>query len=309
MNQRLKPIDLTQVQTTSLRKRECQLDLEKLAETPDPARPLQEFYASLPRIGAANDLLAAGEALTQSALNERGVVWFIDENVIDAGLSPVLIRLIQRGLIRTLAMTGTAAVRDYELAVQGVTKEDEAAGLEDGLLGLSRETGEGMNTILNEGVRRGFGLGECLGRGILDRQPKYYTRSILAACAARVVPCTIHVAIGSDGFHRHPAADGMMLGKGSLKDLQILAARLPSLNGGGTVVCAHRSPFLVDILHNAYASAKNLGEAIETFSLVGIGDGAPAHEELKAARRRFSIPGPYELMLPLYAGVLFSLVE
>jgi hypothetical protein len=309
MSQRLKPIDLTQVQTTSLRKRDCQLDIEKLAENPDPARPLQEFYASLPRLGAANDLLAAGDALTQSALNDRGVIWMIDEHMLDAGLSPVLIRMIQRGLIRTLAMTGTAAVRDYEMAVQGMTREDESAGLEDGLLGLARETGEGMNTILNEGVRRGFGLGECLGRGILDRQPKYYTRSVLAACAARMVPCTIHVAIGSDGFHRHPAADGMMLGKGSLKDLQILSARLPSLHGGGTVVAAHRSLLLRDILHNSYASARNLGESVDAFSLIRIGDDAPAHEELKAARRRFQIPGPFELMVPLFAGVLFSLVE
>lgn len=309
MNQRLKPIDLTQVQTTSLRKRECRLDVEKLAETPDPARPLQEFYATLPRLGAANELLAAGEALTQSALNDRGVLWMIDEGMIDAGLSPVLIRLIQRGLIRTVAMTGTAAVRDYEMAVQGMTREDESAGLEDGLLGLSRETGEGMNQILNEGVRRGFGLGECLGRGILDRQPRYYTRSVLAACAARVVPCTIHVAIGSDGFHRHPSADGMMLGKGSLKDLQILAARMPTIHQGGTVVAAHGSAFLREVLHHAYASARNLGEAVDGFSLVRIGDEAPAHEELKAARRKFAIPGPYELMVPLFAGVLFSLVE
>jgi hypothetical protein len=79
MNSRLKPIDLSQVQTTSLRKRECHLDVERLGEAPDPARPLQEFYATLPRLGAATDLLAAGDALTQSALNERGVVWMIDE--------------------------------------------------------------------------------------------------------------------------------------------------------------------------------------------------------------------------------------
>jgi hypothetical protein len=229
--------------------------------------------------------------------------------VIDAGLSPLIVRLIQRGLIRTLALTGTAALRDYELAVQGVTREDVKAGLEDGMLGLSRETGEGMNAILNEGVKRGFGLGECLGRGILDRQPKFFTRSILAACAARIVPCTIHVGIGSDGFHRHPAADGMMLGKGSLKDLQILSARLSSLGGGGTLVCAHRSPYLRDVLYHAYASTKNLGESLDGFSLVRLGEQAPSYDELGGVRRSLSVSGPLELILPLFAGVLFSLVE
>jgi hypothetical protein len=309
MNTRLKPIDLSQVQTTSLRKRECRLDVEQMAEAPDPARPLQEFYATLPRLGAATELLAAGDALTQSALNERGVVWMIDEGVIDAGLSPLIVRMIQRGLVRTMALTGAAALRDYELAVQGMTREDVKAGLDDGMLGLSRETGEGMNAILNEGVKRGFGLGECLGRGILDRQPKFFTRSILAACAARIGPCTIHVAIGSDGFHRHPAADGMMLGKGSLKDLQILAARLANVAGGGTIVCAHRSPFLRDVLYHAYASAKNLGESMEGFSLIALGDQAPPHDELGGVRRRLAVPGPLELIFPLFAGVVFSLVE
>ena len=112
----------------------------------------------------------------------------------------------------------------------------------DGLLGLARETGEGINAIINEGVKRGFSIGECLGRGILDRQPKHFAQSLLATGAARLAPTTVHVSLGADGFHRYPGADGAMLGKGSLKDVQILTGFLATLPPGALIVRIHRDP-------------------------------------------------------------------
>lgn len=309
MNSRMKSTDFSKVQTTSLRKRPCNLRVGDLAQIPDPNAPLQEFYTSLPRLGASAEMLAAAEALTQSALSEKSILWLVDEAVVEAGLSPILVRMVQTGLIRGIVMTGTAALRDYELAVHGAAHEDEKAGLRDGLLGLSRETGEGMNGIINDGVKRGFGLGECLGRGILDRQPKYYTRSIMAACAARVVPCMVVVSVGVDGFHRHPMADGAMLGKGSLKDLQILASRIPSLHRGGTLVSVSSTPSLRDVFYHAYASAKNLGEAVEDFAVIRFGDAAPSFEDVPGLRAEYHLSGPLELIVPLFTGVIFSQIE
>ena len=254
-------------------------------------------------------MLGAAECLTQAALNEKDLLWLIDAAVLEAGLSPLLIRMIQRGLIQGIAMTGSAALRDYELAVQGMTVEDVGAGLRDGLLGMSRETGEGMNTIINDGVRRGFGLGECLGRGILDRQPKYFAQSLLAACAARLVPATVHVTIGADGFHRHPNAEGTMLGKGSLKDLQILGSRIEKLHEGGVLVAAHRSAALHDVFLHAYGAARNLAGPIQRFSLVRFSAASPDFSVLPDLAASFHIPGPLELILPLFTGVVFSLVE
>lgn len=309
MTSRMKSLDLNQVQTTSLRRQPCRMSVEKTAQVPDPTKPLQEFYNTLPRSGAAAQMLAAAEVLTQAALAERDPVWLVDAGAIEAGISPLIVRLIQQGLVRAMVMTGTAALRDYELAVQGVTDEDPAPGLRDGLYGLARETGEGMNAIINEGVRRGFGLGECLGRGILDRQPRYYTRSILAACAARVVPCMVNVTLGADGFHRHPMADGMMLGKGSLKDLQIFAARLPAMSEGGVLVSLTRSVGLRDAFYHAFASARNLGETIQNFSTVRFGDESVSLSDLPGVIADFHVPGPLELTFPMFTGVIFSLVE
>lgn len=309
MQSRHKHLDLTQVRTTSLRKRHCNLLIDMLGSAPDPSKSLQEFYRSLPRLGSATELLGAAQCLTQAALNDDDVLWLIDAAVMEAGLSPLLIRMIQRGLIQGIAMTGSAALRDYELAVQGMTVEDVGAGLRDGLLGMSRETGEGMNTIINDGVRRGFGLGECLGRGILDRQPKYFAQSLLAACAARLVPATVHVTIGADGFHRHPNAEGTMLGKGSLKDLQILGSRIEKLHEGGVLVAAHRSAALHEVFLHAYGAARNLAGPIQRFSLVRFSAPSSDFAVLPDLAASFHVPGPLELILPLFTGVVFSLVE
>lgn len=280
-----------------------------LARTPDSTKPLEEFYRGLPRLGRVNEMIAAAEALSQAALSEKNILLLIDAPVLEAGLSTIIIRMIQRGLVRGVAMTGTAAVRDYELAVYGRTQEDVRTGLEDGLFGLSRETGEGMNTIINEGVKRGFGLGECLGRGILDRQPRFYTQSIMAACAARLVSCTIHVTVGADGFHRHPAAEGAMLGKGSLKDMQQLASKTEALAEGGVLIAAHRSAVLHEIFYNAYAAARNVGGPIENLNLIRFGENPPAFTDLPGISADYCLAGPLELILPLFTGVLFSFVE
>jgi len=306
---RQKSLNLTQIQTVSIRKRNCLLNVETLADMPDPAKSLVDFYRSLPRLGAAAELINAADALAQTALAGKDTLWLIDNHLIDAGLSPLIVRLIHRGLIKAIAMTGTAAVRDYELAFYGVTNEDVKGGLEDGLLGMGRETAEGMNEIINEGVKRGFSLGECLGRGILDRQPKYYSRSILAACAARLVTHTIHTSVGSDGFHCHPSADGAMIGKGSLKDLQILAGRIDCLNEGGALVATHRSSALQEVFTHAYALAKNLGATMNQFSLLRFGEDCPSFDLIPGISAEFDLSGPIELIVPLFTGVLFSLVE
>ena len=309
MSSHFKSLDISKVQTTSLRKRPCRLHIDMLGQVPDPTRPLQDFFRSMPRVGACNELLAAADALTLAALSEKSVICLIDSTFLEMGLSALVVKMIQRGLIRAVAMTGRAAQRDYELALYGRTQEDVRMGLEDGLLGLSRETGEGMNKIVNEGVQRGFGLGECLGRGILDRQPKHFTKSIMAACAARLAQCTVHASIGADGFHRHPEADGAMLGKGSLRDLQLLGAKSQALNDGGVILAAHSDPALQEVFYQAYAAGRNQGHAIDRISLIRFGEGSPDYGELPGVENAYLLPGPIELIFPLFTGVVFSMVE
>ena len=306
---RLKPLDLSQIQTASIRRRNYKVTVEQLANVPQPAEPLQNFYRSLPKLGEAASLLEAAELMAQTVLMTKPVVWIIDHTLIDAGLSPVLAFLMRRGLVQCLVMNGGAALRDYELAFNGMTGEDIAQGLADGLLGLTRETGEGINTIINEGVKRGFSMGECLGRGILERQPKHFTNSVLATGAARLTPTTVHLTLGAEGFHRYPGADGAMLGKGSLKDIQILTSYLTSLPVGALIMAAHADGALNQAFLHAYALARNMQQELTGLNLIRIGAAEPSLLDLPGLSHVHQVPGALELTIPLLVGALFSLVE
>ncbi len=309
MANRLKPLDLSQVQTGTIRKRTYRLNVEMLARMPQPAKPLQEFYLSLPRVGEAGALIDAAELIAQTALAHKPILWMIDGRVIELGLGSLMVYLMQRELVQCLVMNGEAAVRDYELAFHGATVEDLAEGLADGQLGLARETGEGINAILNEGVKRGFSLGECIGRGILDRQPRHFAQSLLATGAARLVPTTVHVSVGADGFQRYPGADGAMIGKGSLKDAQILASFLMSLPPGALLVMAQRDQSLVQVLLHSLSLARNLNDSLRGLNLLILGAEDHRLTGFSPIDRQLHLTSPIELILPLLIGALFCLVE
>ncbi|MEN6627652.1 MAG: hypothetical protein ABFD69_15615 [Candidatus Sumerlaeia bacterium] len=309
MANRLKPIDFTQVQTGSIRKRTYRLSADMLARMPRPTESLQNFFLGLPRVGESAALLGAAELLAQTALAHGPMLWVVDGRVMELGLSSLLVYLMQRELVQCLVMNGEAAVRDYELAFHGQTVEDVAEGLSDGQLGLTRETGEGINTILNEGVKRGFSLGECVGRGILDRQPRHFAQSLLATGAARLVPTTVHVSLGADGFQRYPGADGAMIGKGSLKDAQNLSSFIASLTPGALIVCLHHDYALNQVLLHALALARNLNDTLKGINYLSLGEAEPFPVELPPLGRAMRLNGPLELMLPLLLGALFCLVE
>lgn len=306
---RFKPIDANQVQTGSIRRRVFRLGVDHLASMPEPTRPLQKFYHTLPRLGKASELLTAAQLIATAALEDKPLVWLIDGHFMTAGLSPQLVYLIRRNLARNLVMNGEAAVCDYELAFHGVTDEDPVLGLQDGLLGLTRETGEGINSIINEGVKRGFSIGECLGRGILERQPKHFANSLLATGAARLSSITVHLSVGADGFQRYPGADGAMLGKGSLKDTQILSSQLSTLPPGTIFITLHRDTALTQVFLNAVAMARNLNQDLRGFNLIQLGAIHPTLADLPALEQTLALPGPIEIMMPLLVGALFSLVE
>ncbi len=306
---RLKPYDPNQIQTGTVRRRVYRLGVDHLASMPQPAEPLQSFFSSLPRLGEADNLLSTAELIAQTILNEKPIIWIFDGKLLEMGLSPLLIQLLRRGLIQCLVMNGEAALRDYELAFYGATCEDQSSGLRDGLLGLTRETGEGINAIINEGVKRGFSIGECLGRGILERQPRYFTSSLLATGAARLTNTTVHISLGADGFHRFPGADGGLLGKGSLKDTHMLSGVLATLPQGSLIIASHRDNTLNQVFIHGYALARNLNNELGGMNLLTIGDGTPSLEDLPGLTQINRVPGPIEIMLPLLLGALFTLVE
>src|SRR3954452_15851075 len=88
-------------------------------------------------------------------------------HVLRAGVQRCLIDLLERGLIDHVAMNGAGPIHDWELALIGATTESVARYVSSGEFGLWHETGR-MNDVIRDAARGGLGLGEAVGRAILD---------------------------------------------------------------------------------------------------------------------------------------------
>jgi hypothetical protein len=155
-------------------------------------------------------------------------------HVIRAGVSRYIIDLIERGLVTHVAMNGAGPIHDWELAQIGATTESVARYIRSGEFGLWHETGR-MNDAIAAGARDGLGMGEALGREIVERRSgefPYQDTSILAAGYRLRVPVTVHVGIGYDIIHEHPNADGAALGSTSYQDFLIFTESVTRLEAG-----------------------------------------------------------------------------
>jgi hypothetical protein len=183
-------------------------------------------------------------------------------HVVKTGLAPVLLHLMQRGVITHVAMNGSAAIHDYEIARFGATSEDVATGLRDGTFGMADETGREMNEAFREGYRRDEGMGECLARALSEADARGELAnpelSILLGAQRLGITCTVHAAIGAEIIHQHPVADGAAIGATSHRDFRRLAHGLLDLNGGGVVLNVGSAVIMPEVFLKALTIARNL---------------------------------------------------
>jgi hypothetical protein len=274
--------------------------LARVPPRPDE-RSFDAFLASLPDVLAARDLRAVVADIAAAA-GRRGVVVLIGGHVIKTGLGPLLVHLLERGVVSHVAMNGAAAIHDFELAAFGGTSEDVAEGLGDGTFGMAEETGTEMNAAI------AAGLGEALGRW-LDRRKALPGRGqcVLLAALRRGTPATVHVALGADIIHQHPAADGAATGEASFRDFRRLAAAIPALHDGGVVINFGSAVIMPEVFLKALTVARNLGGGKPTgFTAVDcdmIRQYRPrlnvVQRPTQAGGRGYMLTGHHELLMPL----------
>jgi hypothetical protein len=190
-------------------------------------RPLDEPVPAAPSLFLA----PIAQRLREARERGRSRIWLMGAHVLRAGTQRVLIDLMDRGLISHLAMNGAGPIHDYELALIGATTESVARYISSGEFGLWEETGR-MNDLVRAGVAQGMGLGESLGRAILEGDFPHKDISILAQAARRNIPVTVHIGIGQDILHEHPNFDGAIFGQASYTDFLIFARAVQDLEGG-----------------------------------------------------------------------------
>jgi len=236
--------DFSRLKTVPIAQRPNKVDPSLLAHPPGGDPSFTAFWDSLPDILAAKDLRTVARQLAQAA-GRRGVVAMLGGHVIKVGLGPLLRELIRRGVITHLALNGSAAIHDFELAAYGGTSEDVAA--------------------IADGARAGKGMGEALADS-LARRPQLAARevSVLLAAAERAIPVTVHATLGADIIHQHPAADGAALGATSYRDFKRLAASLPTLHDGGVVLNVGSAVVMPEVFLKALTVARNLSDGKPT---------------------------------------------
>jgi hypothetical protein len=309
--------DLSKVRTIPISGRRNKVDPALIAAPPGADRSFTAFLAALPDQLAARDLRTIITHLAAARRNRKGVVLLLGGHVIKVGLGPLINALIDTGLIAHVAMNGAAAIHDFELAAYGGTSEDVEAGLGDGTFGMAEETGREMNGAILAAHRAGQGMGEGLGQALADRKgaPGGET-SILLRAHQRKVPLTVHVAIGADIIHQHPAADGEALGGTTFRDFKRLAHSLPALDGGGAVLNLGSAVVLPEVFLKALTIARNLGAGKPKDFLAADFDMIKQYRPrmnvvsrpTKAGGTGIMITGHHEVMVPLLVwGILEEL--
>lgn len=199
-----------------------QHDLDLSAFLPLDAPPPDFQHEAIPTLG---------RRLVEARQRGAARILLMGAHVIRAGVSRYLIDLMQRGLLTHIGMNGAGPIHDWELALIGATTESVARYVSSGEFGLWEETGR-MNDVIRAGASQGLGLGEALGKAILDGPFPNQDISVLAAACRLGIPVTVHVGIGYDILHEHPNCDGAALGQTSYRDFLVLAEAVRKLEGG-----------------------------------------------------------------------------
>ena len=271
---------------------------------------VRELVESLPGILAGADFKAVVDALRVARDSNRGLLWGIGAHVIKTGLSPVLIDLMERGYICALAMNGAGIIHDFELALSGSTSEDVDEALGPGRFGMAEETATLLNAAINEGVASGRGLGQSVVEYLHRTQPPHATVSLLCAAARLEVPVTVHVAIGTDIIHMHPAASGAAIGEGSLRDFRYFVSNVARLERGVYLNCGS-AVVLPEVFLKAVALARNQSRSLEGLTTVNLDfmrhyrpQTNVVSRPVAGIGRGYSLVGHHEILIPLLAAAL-----
>ena len=219
------PLDFAGLRTVGLRERGGKVKAADFATPYRQGSGIGGWLDSLPHILAGDSFRAVVAALAEARAKRRAIIWGLGGHVIKCGLAPILLDLMRRGYVTSFATNGSAAIHDFEIALAGHTSEDVEAVLPDGRFGAAEETGRDMNLAISAGDRDELGIGEALGRW-LDGATGLQNGdvSFLLQAYRNSTPVTVHVALGTDTPHTHPAADWA-------RDRRRLAARFPLVRG------------------------------------------------------------------------------
>lgn len=305
--------DLSGVRTYPLASRASKARVEDFARPVARGATFKAWFDSLPAILGGHDIRRAVRALADARARAGGIAWGLGAHVIKTGLSPVLIDLMQRGWVSSVAMNGAGIIHDFEIALSGATSEDVDEALGPGRFGMASETGELLNQVTRRASDRGQGLGQAVAAFLAERNPPHADSSIAVAAHRLGIPLTVHVAIGTDITHMHPAASGAAIGETSLRDFRYFTSCVARLNGGVYLNCGS-AVVLPEVFLKAVALVRNQGIPLHGLTTVNVDFLRMYRPQTNVLTRPvagaggagISLVGHHEILIPLLAAALIE---
>jgi hypothetical protein len=302
------------VRTYPLKDRPSKVSVASFARPFSKGGSLSEFLDGLPSILGAQLLRELAISAARARDEGKPVLWGLGGHVLKTGLAPILIDLMDRGLVTGVALNGSGIVHDFEIALAGRTSEDVELQLEEGAFGMAEETGDGINRAIKQGVADGLGIGESVGRHLAATSPPYGDYSLLLQAYLRRIPVTVHVTLGADIVHNHPSVSAALTGEGSHRDFLLFARMVSRLHDGGVYLNCGSAVTLPEVFLKCVTLVRNSGEPLENFTTANL-DFIQHYRPVENVTRRpvrksgrgFALTGHHEILLPLLAAWLVEL--
>jgi hypothetical protein len=298
----MKPFNLHGLKTYDLASRPSKVFVEDLGQPVEAGASVADWIDGLPRQLAANDLRRVRDHVCRAFHDGRTVVAALGGHVIKTGCAPYLIDWVKRGIVGAVVMNGAAAIHDFELALAGKTSEDVGRSLPTGRFGMARETADAFAVAARNGAQNELGLGGALGQYMDDLDCPHEEGSLLLAAHRAGIPCTVHVAIGTDIVHMHPHVCGASLGEATLIDFRRLCTVVSTLKDGmwfnlGSAV------LLPEVFLKAVAVVRNFGHDLDGLVSVVVDMQRQYRANVNVMERpsseSYQLLGHHEVMLPL----------
>lgn len=311
------PLDFQQLRLKSRTQRSHKVSFAAFGKPTPPGCTFKAWLQSLPQFLGANELLQTSEAIVAARKSGKPVLFAFGGHVVKTGCSPLVIDLMERGVITAIATNGSGAIHDLELAETGETSEEVAATIRDGSFGMVRETCETMNAAARGGAT--VGLGRSLGELLLRSNAPNGGLSVFAAAARLQLPATVHVAFGTDTVHMHPAADGAAIGAATLADFRLFCAVVAAMGGaegsaGGVYLNFGSAVIMPEVFLKAVSVARNLGHNLDAMHAANfdmLRHYRPTQNVVTrpvARGRGHDLAGHHEILLPLLRQVVLELL-
>ena len=283
---------------------------QKLATRLEPGLTFADFLSRLPDLLAAADLRDAADAIAKARLAGRGVVLAMGARPIVAGLSPVIVDLMERGVITAVALDGAALVRDLELAIAGRTSAGTGQAQKRGRDSVTREVADVLSRIAREASSADEGLGLAVGRHVAASRHPHRALSITAAGARLGIPVTTHVAIGTGVAYLPPLADGAAIGATTANDLHRFASVVAGLANGVHVSLGSEGQ-MSETFAATLELARSLGHPVRPLVAIELDVAGPKGGNALAAPtaatgRALQLTGHHELLFPLLAAAVLE---